>query len=235
MDTIAHLRNLRAKLNGVFDQTIALATDFNKSHYFSSCLFDFAQHLDDVGEREILTSVSAQIQGATLTAAFGLYRQAFSSLRLALEMGLSAAYFSVHRLELSEWQDGREDINWHRLIDDQKGVLSTRFANAFFPELSSQVTDQKKKATELYRQLSEFVHGNHETWERSGLAIEYSENLHKLYEAQCAKVFEVVMFVLCCRHLKSFTTEAIEDLSFINEEFSHLGAIRVMFGGPKDI
>ncbi|MGR4841384.1 hypothetical protein ACIPSK_01865 [Rhizobium sp. LARHSG275] len=235
MDAKTHLDNLRQELNGVFDQTVREALDAGQSHYFSTCLFDFAEQLEDEAERKIITTVCAQIQGATLTAAFGLYRQAFSSLRLALEMGLSAAYFSIHRLELNEWLDGREDIHWNRLIDDERGVLSTRFAKAFFPELSSEIKATKEDAITLYRNLSEFVHGNNETWEASGLSIKYRLDICRKYETQCKKIFEIILMTLCCRHLKSFKAESLEALAFIPDEFTHIGAIREIFGGPKDI
>jgi hypothetical protein len=66
----------------------------------------------------------------------GLYRGAFTSLRLALEMLCGAVYFSAHNIEYIEWQNGSQDIIWSKLICPDNGILSKRFSNAYFPELS---------------------------------------------------------------------------------------------------
>jgi hypothetical protein len=49
--------------------------------------------------------------------------------------------------------------------DGDGGVISARFASAFFPELKEVVPLYREIARSAYRELSEFVHGNHQTWE----------------------------------------------------------------------
>jgi hypothetical protein len=38
-------------------------------------------------------------------------------------MGLASIYFSANKMELHEWLDGRMDIKWSRLVDEENGVL----------------------------------------------------------------------------------------------------------------
>ena len=49
-------------------------------------------------------------------------------------------------------------------------------------------------------------------------------------------VSEYLIFVLCCRYLKSFNQEQTESLSiFLLEEMNHYSAIREYLGGVKEI
>jgi hypothetical protein len=96
--------------------------------------------------------------------ASGLYRPAFVSLRLFLELSLASVHFSTNRLELAEWLGGVRDVHWASLSDSEQGVLSPRYAKAFFPELSESVLIYNAIGRKIYRELSEFVHGNHHTW-----------------------------------------------------------------------
>jgi hypothetical protein len=229
-----YLSRLHSESSSIFEETLKYRDELGKAHHFSSCLFEFAENVHDVSEMEILKTVSSQLETATFSASLGMYRQAFTSLRLALEMGLAAAYFSANKLDLHEWLDGRMDIKWATLIDKDKGVLSTRFANAFFKEFSQDVDTYRSKAEILYRKLSEFVHGNNETWTGSGMELSFDENRLNLYFKNNLDVSEIILFVLTCRYLNSFPTKAIESLEFIREEMSHLQYIRSYFGGSEE-
>lgn len=228
-----HLSDLNKKSQLIFDKSIEFRNELGKAHHYSSCLHEFSEKITENSEREILKTVSSQLESATLNACQGMYRQAFSSLRLALEMGLAAAHFSVHKLELHEWLGGRYDIKWSCIIDENNGVLSNRFADAFFPEFKNDIVSYRKKSSEIYRQLSEFVHGNNETWENSGIELVYNESRLKSYFKSINTVSEIILFVLSCRYLKSFPQEALESLEFIPEEMNHLSYVREYFGGPK--
>ena len=76
---------------------------------------------------------------------------------------MASIHFSTNRLDSADWQRGVFDISWARLIDSDQGVLSPRYANAFFPELKADIEEYREQAKTLYRTLSEFVHGNQYT------------------------------------------------------------------------
>lgn len=228
-----YLKRLNDEAQSIFKETLSFNKELGNSHHRSACIYEFSQHISDPSEKEILKTVSAQLESATLSACCGMYRQAFTSLRLALEMGLAAAYFSAHKLELHEWLDGRSDIKWSSLIDDDNGVISSRFAKAFFEEFQKDVADYRAKAKRTYRKLSEFVHGNNETWESSEIELSFNEERLKTYFDRVNEVSEVILFVLSCRYLKSFPVSTLETLAFIPEEMKHIEYVRVYFGGPK--
>lgn len=226
---------MRDDLNVIFDESLTNEEGIGLSHYYSSCVYEFSQMLQCNDERRILGTVASQVESAALISTLGLYRQAFASLRLALEMGLGAVYFSVHRLELHEWMDGKADIKWSLLISDDKGVLSKRFSNAFFKELSEEMEPKREFASKIYRTLSEFVHGNYGTWSPDGMKLTYNSELYVQYKWLCKQVFEIIMFSLCCRYLKSMSAESLDNLGFIAEELGHISPIREILGGPKEV
>ncbi|MCG8550936.1 MAG: hypothetical protein MI799_11090 [Desulfobacterales bacterium] len=233
MDIKEYLLKLKAESQNIFNQSLAFQDDLGKAHHFSACIYEFADNINDQSEKDILIAVSSQLEAATLNACFGMYRQAFASLRLSLEMGLGAVHFSIHKLELQEWIDGRADIKWASLIDENNGILSVRFAKAFFPEFSKDILSYRKKTSSMYRKLSEFVHGNNETWGEKSLKLSYDDKLLKFYFEKVVEVSEVILYVLSCRYLKSFSKKAVESLEFIPEEMNHLSYIRDFFGGPS--
>ncbi len=234
MDIQDYFSRLNNETQKIFKQSIKEKQQLGKSHHFSSCISELSEHISDPVEKQLFITVSAQLEASTLNAVLGMYRQAFSSLRLALEMGLAVIYFSINKLELQEWLEGRNDIRWGTLLDEEKGVLSARFSKAFFNELSSETATYKKKASETYRTLSEFVHGNSETWERSGLKISHNEHLLEEFFKNFSCVSETLIFCATCRYAKSFNQNTIESLQFIPEELNHIPAIRSLFGGPRE-
>ncbi|MBW4464857.1 MAG: hypothetical protein KME07_05370 [Pegethrix bostrychoides GSE-TBD4-15B] len=234
MNVQDYYKKLNESCQAIFDSSISDLESFGKVHYFSTCLFEFADKLNEEEEGNLLRVVSSQIEMSALNVSFGLYRQAFSSTRLALEMGLGMVYFSAFKLEYREWLRGKTDIKWSKIIDRENGVLSIRFANAFFPELSRDTEKYGTAAANVYRQLSEFVHGNYETWEASGLVLSKNDDLLRKYFQYSDLVKEVLLFALCCRFLKSFSSEKLDSMPFILEELGHNDSIRALLGGLKE-
>ena len=230
MDIKEYFSRLNYESQEVFNQAILEKEKLGRLHHLSSCIYEFSGYLLDPQEKEILVTVSAQLESATLNSTLGLYRQAFSSLRLAFEMGLAAMYFSVNKLELHEWLDGRTDIKWLSLIDEKNGVLSKRFAKAFFRECTEYIDEYRNKAISTYRKLSEYVHGNNETWEKGSLKLSFNQDLFDLYCDYYKSVSEVILFIAICRYMSLLDETAREELQFIPEEFNHILKIRELFG-----
>jgi hypothetical protein len=230
MDIQEYFSKLNSDSQAVFVRTLLEKEKLGTLHHLSSCIFEFSDCVLDPQEKQMLVTVSAQLESATLNLALGLYRQAFASLRLALEMGLATMYFSVNKMELHEWLDGRSDIKWSKLVDEENGVLSSRFSNAFFSECSSYTNGYREKAISTYRKLSEYVHGNNETWEKSGLKLSYNSDLIEFYFESYKTISEVILFAAVCRYRLLLDDATRESLQFIPEEFNHISEFRELFG-----
>ena len=234
MDIKEYFEKINAESQQIFSYTIGkYGENLGKAHHLSSCIFEFSDYLFDKNEKELLSTVSVQIESATLNLTLGLYRQAFSSLRLAFEMALGAVYFSIDKLEHFEWLKGKADIKWARLIDKENGVLSVRFTNAFFQDLSPFTSDYNERASKVYRTLSEFVHGNNETWSKSGIHLKSNDDLIIHFFSLLVEISDIISFVLSCRYLKSISQKERETMEFLSSQLSHIEPIRILFGGPK--
>jgi hypothetical protein len=234
MNIQEYFNKINVSCQRIFHETLLDTSSFGKVHHLSACVFEFSEHLVDIHESNILRAVSSQIEASALSLALGIYRQAFSSLRLALELGLGTIYFSLFKLDHNEWLKGKADIKWSKLIDSDNGVLSKRVSTAFYPELNDYVNEYNEKAGSVYRKLSEFVHGNYETWDKSGLIISKNEELISRYFRHLESVKEVLLFSLCCRYLKTLSPLQLETMQFISEDLGHIEPIRLLLGGPKE-
>lgn len=230
MDIQEYFTKLNAESQSVFNQSILQKDKLGNLHHLSSCIYELSVCVPDPQEKIILETVSTQLESSNYNLILGLYRQAFSSLRLALEMGLAAIYFSASKLELHEWLDGRMDIKWSKLVDEDNGVLSKRFARAFFSDMTDVVEDYRSKATSVYRRLSEYVHGNNETWVDGGIKLSYNEDLFDKYCSYYRVVSETILLSATIRYAKLFDDTELESLQFLPEEFSHILKIRELFG-----
>lgn len=230
MDIKSYFEKLNTESQTVFKRSISEKEKLGKLHHLSSCVYEFSSYVLDPQERKILETVSAQLESANFNLVVGLYRQAFSSLRLALEMGLAAIYFSINKMELHEWLGGRMDIKWSRLTHETDGVLSARFARAFFDDVINEVVGYREKSLSTYRSLSEYVHGNIDTWDKSGIKLGFNGVLFDEYCSQYRNVAEIVLFASICRYVKLLDEASKESLQFIPEEFSHISKIRDQFG-----
>jgi hypothetical protein len=235
MDIKHYFEKINAESQQIFSYaTSTYGENLGQIHHLSSCIFEFSEYLFDENEKQLLNTVSAQIESATLNLTLGLYRQAFSALRLAFEMALGTVYFSIDKLEHFEWLKGKADIKWAKLIDKDSGVLSIRFTNAFFKELTSFTNDYNERASQVYRSLSEFVHGNNETWSQSGIQLKVNDELIRDFFSQCREIAEIILFVLSCRYLKSISQKERETMEFLSSQLMHIEPIRILFGGPKE-
>jgi len=200
-------------------------------HYLSSCLFDFTEEIVNAGEEPCaLKNAVSQFETSIYCLGIGLYRQANSCLRLGFELALGSIQFSANKLEYLEWQGGKQDVKWQKIIDKENGVLSTRFSNVFNPELNENVNTFNKRASAIYRKLSEYVHGNNDTWNKDGLELIYKEELASTFFESFKVVSEIILFSLCIRYLKKLDKDNID---FIRIELSHIEPIRIYLGGPK--
>lgn len=182
----------------------------------------------------MLKTVCSQIESSCLALSLGLYRPAIGGLRLALELGFGCIYFSANKLAHREWmQNG--DLKWSVVNGECDGALSQRFVKAFYPELIEKSPEFFTRAALVYRALSEYVHGNSETWVASGLALKLNDSLRSFYKEKLDEVSIVIKFAFCCRHLKNLSNSEKDTISPAISELHYVAAIREQLGGPKDI
>ena len=233
-----YYQKLNKKSQEIFNESIDNVALLSKVHGIVADFHKISTFVADPVDAKMFQLVCAQIEASCLALTFGLYRPALSTLRLSFEFGMGGLYFSTNKLAQKEWENGNKeaDIKWSIINSPDNGVLSKRFADAFFPGLGEYSSDYQERARSTYRCLSEYVHGNNDTWKVSGLNLAKNQGLIDIYEKQVMEVEEILKFAFCCRYLLGMKKEQRDDVqSVFNEKLTHIELIRIEFGGPKDI
>lgn len=234
MDIVQYFTKINESCQKVFKETMQNPGKLGIVHDLSSSLYEWAESVESSEEKELLENVGNQIEASALNVTTGLYRQAFYSLRLALELLLATIYFSVNKLDYMEWINGNGDIYWSKIKDEDNGVLSKRFVKAYFPELLENQEEYSTKTVTLYRKLSEYVHGNYETWQKKGPVIIQKQELFEEYLSYVNTFKDISTFYLICRYLKTMPSDKCDSISENCNSLKHIEAIRCFLGGPKE-
>ena len=229
-----YYQQLNTRSQEIFNRALDEPRLLSKVHSAAAEIFQLAEAVSDRDEQSMLKAVCSQLESSCLALSLGLYRPAIGALRLALELGIGCIYFSANKLEHREWlRNG--DLKWSIVNGEADGVLSQRFVMAFFPELADQSAEFATRAGDVYRSLSEYVHGNSDTWMASGIALTHNDALRAFYEKKLDDVVVVLKFAFCCRYLKNLSNDTKDTIHAAASEVHHVAAIRECFGGPKDI
>ena len=230
-----YYEKLNSKSQEIFGLSQTKPNLLSKVHSSASDIYQLSEVIPDSDVKSMLKVVCSQLESSCLTLSLGLYRPAIGALRLALELGIGCVYFSTNKLLHREWLNGNGDLKWGVVNSEIDGVFSERFAVAFFPELKDQTPDLRGRNARVYRALSEYVHGNNETWQTSGIAIANNEGLRIFYEKQLDEVITVLKVAFCCRYLKELNHTDRDAVQAAIADLNYIACIRQLMGGPEEI
>lgn len=158
-------------------------------------------------EAQVLRTAVREYQFALLALVQGFYRHAFMALRLFLELSVQAVNLSASELQLRLWLSGTRDLNWNEMTAEDKGIFSVDFVRAFCPELADEARHHRSLALKLYRECSEYVHGNPDSQATLPNTMEFSEDVFRAWHLKSESAHLVIHFILAMRYLSSLTTE----------------------------
>lgn len=191
-----------------------------------SFVIDFDIWLDilkDRPEHSIFKNAIKEYQISILNNCLGLYQQAFMGLRFFLERSLVAIQFSANEIELNLWKIGERDTYWTELMNEEKGIFSTRFCKAFFPEIKEEITHFKAITKKVYRECSEYVHGNNSVIDKIPDSLEYSKDLFEEWNTKADTIKRIILFTLCLRYLKFLKDDDRKKIyNSLSEEFNSI-------------
>jgi hypothetical protein len=160
----------------------------------------------------------------------GQYRYAFMAQRYFLEQMARFVYLSTNELYLRHWKLGIRDVSWASLVDKDNGIFSTNFIRAFFPDAESQGGQFITLSSKLYRESSEFVHGNFDKENIMPDKIIFQIDMLKKWLDYMESVKLIVTFLLFMRFSKDLNPsefEKLEDLA--KEELSGINGFEILF------
>lgn len=134
-----------------FCQCFLFVNDFN---VWVECLEELPQTL-------LLKSALNECATANLFCSQGLYKHAMVSLRLCLEHCLFAIQLSSNDFFFRKWKSGQEDMKWSSITDLNQGIFSKTFIRMYAPEFEERSNELHNIATNVYRECSEYIHGNY--------------------------------------------------------------------------
>ncbi len=201
-----------------------------KNHHYLLDINKWLEAIDGRYEKILLESACQEYQYSLLSLLQGQYRHSFMSLRLFFELTLSSIYFSSNEYEFRLWTRNEKDINWKQLVDKQKGVLSKSFIRVFFEDIADESVHFQTIAEKVYRECSEYVHGNAKTYELISNELKFSDEIFRVWHEKSTNIYFVVLFALCSRYLGVLDKVHVDKLeSMITDELSHLSAIQAFF------
>jgi len=195
-------------LNTRFGEIITLS--FNSKHEpLLSTLFQFVDDLtlwqsmlECHADTTILVSAIKEYELGFQAAVCGQYRYAFIAQRYFIEQICRFIYLSTNELHLRHWKLGLRDVSWGALTDKENGIFSKIFIRAFYPEIDDEGDRVLSIVSKLYREASEFVHGNFDKMKVIPSQIEFNlEMLLKWLEFMETSKF-VALFLLFMRFSK---------------------------------
>ena len=138
--------------SGDFRSCFLFVEDYSK---WISCLAPFPQHI-------LFDSSLNECSTANFFCSLGLYKHAMISLRLCLEHCLFGIQLSANDFAFRNWRMGNKDMSWAAIVDPNIGVFSKQFIRAYAAEFEERSNELNSIANSVYRECSEFIHGNYE-------------------------------------------------------------------------
>lgn len=181
-------------------------------------------------EAAVLDSAVKEYQFALFALVSGQYRHAFGGLRLFFELMLATVQFSAHEIDYRLWAKDSKDINWGSLKDSQNGVFASNFIRAFNPDFSDCGKQYLAIAEAVYRECSEFVHGNAGTHAVLPSDITFKKEAFFSWHDKATTMRLAIIFAFSARYLNYVTKEATNLMEpIITDAIGNLTPVQQIF------
>jgi hypothetical protein len=225
-----------SKLNQKFGEVIE--SSFSSKHesklselfLFSDDLNTWVDMLNGKTDTTILISALQEYELGFQAVVSGQYRYAFIAHRYFLEQICRFIYLSTNELHLRYWKLGLRDISWGSLVDKENGIFSKVFIRAFYPEVDSEGEHMIALVSKLYRESSEFIHGNFNKIEELPTNIQFSQALLERWLDFTETSKFVSLFLLFMRFSKDLDSGSIQKIEeMAKEELSGIEEFNLLF------
>lgn len=207
-----------------------------RNHNFLNDLNEWLEVLKDRPEFELYNMAFREYSQGLINISQGYYRQAYNSLRFFIEHSLAAIYFSFRELDLRLWMCGQQDIYWSTITDENNGIYSKNYFTAFSPSLLDESSLFLQLAKKVYRECSEYTHGNYATIKILPSTLEFSDSIFRDWHEKAETANMLVIFSLCSRYFSFLRPDAKARLeASIMEHIGHISFIRDSFQSPQEV
>jgi hypothetical protein len=228
-------RQLHSKCGSIAELSFSTRSLYSENYSYAKDFEDWFQILSERPEALLLKFALREYQHALFAVVQGQYRYAYAGLRLFLELCLRSVYFSAEDLRFRLWLKGEQDINWEALVCEETGIFSRTFVGAYNGALSDEAGQYNELARLLYRECSEYIHGNACTYEILPDEMEFREKVFLDWQEKAQTARLTVSFALCFRYLEAIAkTDLLRLEPAILDELGHIPSIRAFFEKPPE-
>lgn len=255
MNINEYFQEYRHQLDSIVDSSLAEKELANDITLCFNIVNDYEAWLNSIGNRleSIIYNNAIKVyQDAFGCMLEGHYQSAFMGLRYCFERTLCGIYLSANEIELRTWLNGLRDTYWTEIIGKEekqnegektnegkktendknieKGLFSKKFVDAFFPELQDEIRHFKRMAVSVYRECSEFVHGNLVALEKIPEHLTYDNKLVSLWCEKALVMKRVIYFAFTLRYLRDMAEgDKSRVADIIKDEFMSVKPIIELF------
>lgn len=197
-------QNLQKTLSSSLYPKIASANAF---------IDDYSIWLEWIGRKygiEIFSLAATEYETAILFCLQSLYKQAFTALRASLEHTLFGIQLTTSLYQYLSWKQNSKDVYWSEITDTDTGLFSHNYFSIFSPELASSSSLILELAKRVYRECSEFTHGNYTAWKSLREPELYDEKLIAKFLDTIDSVKYIIEYSFFTRFAKEISASDIE-------------------------
>ena len=212
----------------------SVAAGFISAHNFLEELETMHQGIGDHYSAECFRHAIIEYSFSLFQLSIGSYRSAFSSLRLSFELALATIKFSASEFDYLQWSQGNKDINWNSIVEAELGIFSKQFIRVFYNSLEDEGGHFCSLARTVYRECSEYVHGNPSTREQDEVAFTFAADRTKKWTEIADTMHLVIVFCYAMRILHQLSDEKLQTVEqLIMDKLSSIESVRVVFSREK--
>lgn len=168
--------------------------ELNKCITFSDDLRLWLSYCGVFSEYLLVKEAQTECIYSIFMCAQGFYKEAIATLRQCLEHILFSILLSTNDYKYRLWQAGKCDMSWTQLMDEQNGVFGKQYIRMYAKDIDEgRSIELLTVAKDVYRECSEFVHGNFEKLSVLFNDLAYNEKAFDCY----IKCFTSAQYVIC--------------------------------------
>ena len=185
---------------------------FAANHLFVYDLEKWMKYLCDFREGLLYKTAIEEYANSLFLLTCGLYRETYITLRFFLEHILFGLYLSVNELNFRRWSMNRYDMRWSEITDNENGVFCKDFFEAFSPEFAEYSMELLNICKQLYRELSEYTHGNLLATSALPKEIRFDKDIFTDINLKIESIRHLITFLFFIRYKDILTHKAIDEL-----------------------
>lgn len=205
----------------------------NECFSFAEDIKDWVRSISAFDNNLLVNKALDECVNSLIVCTQGYYKGAIFSLRQFLEHFLFAIYLSSNDLKYRLWKLGRFDMSWKKISSNEEGVFSKDFIDAYaYGTESIDGTILSATAQKVYRECSEFVHGNYEKLEEMQNNLLFNEKILNKY-IEYYKIIEyivsVAMFIRFYEVLKNDRDVCLRLETILTDNLGHLREVQDLY------